>query len=153
MPGGRPLKYETVEQLQKAIDEYFTYCDNRIKQVHSKEGESYGVADPEPYTMAGLAYNLNLSRQGLMEYKHKNDGFSDAIKRARHKIEADLERRMYGRDTFTPGLIFSAKNNFGYKDKTETEQSGSVEVITRKAKKSDYKHRSEDAGEQTEDDY
>lgn len=116
--GGRPLKYKTVEELQSAIDEYFEYCDNRIKQVHSKEGESYAVSNPEPYTMAGLAYALNLSRQGLMEYKAK-DGFSDAIKRARNKVEADIERRMNDKETFTPGLIFNAKNNFGWKDKTE----------------------------------
>lgn len=117
--------------MQKVIDEYFIYCDNRIKQVHSKEGESYGVADPEPYTMAGLAYRLDLSRQALMEYSHK-DKFGDAIKKARQNVEFDVERRMYGRDTFTPGLIFSAKNNFGYSDKSEVEQSGTVEVITRK---------------------
>jgi len=119
-PGGRPLKFKTVEELQAAIDEYFDYCDNRIKQVHSKEGESYAVANPEPYTMAGLAYKIGLSRQGLIDYASR-DEFIDAIKDARARVEADVERRMNDKETFTPGLIFNAKNNFGWKDKTEQE--------------------------------
>ena len=118
MPAGRPLKFKTVEELQAAIDEYFAYCDARIKQVHSKEGESYGISNPEPYTMAGLAYALGLSRQALINYTHK-DQYVDAIKVARWKVEADVERRMNDKETFTPGLIFNAKNNFGWKDKTE----------------------------------
>ena len=117
-PVGRPLKYKTVEELQAAIDEYFAFCDARIKQVHSKEGESYGISNPEPYAMAGLAYAVGLSRQALVEYSHK-DEFGDALKRARNKVEADIERRMIDKDTFTPGLIFNAKNNFGWKDRTE----------------------------------
>ena len=70
--------------------------------------------------MAGLAYALGLSRHGLVDYKAK-DEFSDAIKDARNRVELDVERRMNDKDTFTPGLIFNAKNNFGWKDKTETE--------------------------------
>lgn len=128
-PGGRPLKYKTVEELEKAINDYFDHCDNRIKQVHSKEGESYGVSNPEPYAMSGLAYSLGLSRQGLMEYKAR---FSDTVKRARNRIEMDIERRMNDKETFTPGLIFNAKNNFAWNDKTEVENSGTIEVVTRK---------------------
>jgi predicted transcriptional regulator len=35
--GGRPLKYKTVEELQIVIDEYFDYCDNKTKEVHSEK--------------------------------------------------------------------------------------------------------------------
>lgn len=120
MTAGRPPLYKTVEELQAIIDEYFSYCDNRIKEVHKPDGEVYGYSNPEPYTMAGLAYYLGMSRQTLIEYKNK-DEFSDAIKRAREKVEFDVERRMNDKDTFTPGLIFNAKNNFGWRDKTEQE--------------------------------
>lgn len=123
-PVGRPLKYKTVKELQAAIDEYFDYCDNRVKQVHSKEGESYGISDPEPYTMAGLAFALDLSRQALMEYSHK-DEFGDAIKKARQKVEKDVERRLM-EGKATTGAIFNLKNNFGWKDKTEVENSGEI---------------------------
>lgn len=131
--GGRPLKYSSVDELQSIIDEYFQHCDDRIKEVHKPDGETYGYSNPEPYTMSGLAYALGLSRQGLMEYKAK-DGFSDAIKDARNRVEVDIERRMNDKDTFTPGLIFNAKNNFGWRDKTEqevTSPDGSMTPVVR----------------------
>lgn len=121
-PGGRPVKFKTVEEMQKKIDEYFDHCDNRIKQIHSKDGgESFAISNPEPYTMAGLAYSLGLSRQSLIDYKNK-DEFFDAIKDARAKVEFDVERRMNDKETFTPGLIFNAKNNFAWKEQIETKQ-------------------------------
>jgi hypothetical protein len=129
-PVGRPLKYKNVKELQDAIDEYFDFCDNKTKEVHSEKLGDMIMPDPQPYAMAGLAYALDLSRQALMEYSHK-DGFGDAIKKARNKIEADVERRMNSRDTFTPGLIFNAKNNFDWRDKSEQDikHSGDVSFI------------------------
>lgn len=127
---GRPPKYKTPEDMQKAIDEYFDRCDNRIKEIHTKEGESYGISDPEPYAMAGLAYALGMDRRSLLDYKHK-DGFLPLLTKARNKVEADVERRMLHRDTFTPGLIFNAKNNFDWKDKTETDITSKGEAITK----------------------
>jgi hypothetical protein len=117
------LKYKTVEELQSAIDEYFDYCDNRIRQIYSAKAEGViEVLDPAPYTMSGLAYELGLSRQGLLNYSN-NELFFDAIKKARDKVERDVEERMNDKEKFTPGLIFNAKNNFGWRDKSEVEQT------------------------------
>lgn len=121
-PVGRPLKYKTVEELQAAIDEYFLFCDNRIKQVHSKEGESYAIANPEPYTMSGLALVMGIDRRSLLNYG-KRDEFFPTIKEAKSRVEADVEKRMSDKETFTPGLIFNAKNNFDWKDKTEVDST------------------------------
>jgi hypothetical protein len=120
MTAGRPAKFESVEELQSAISDYFDYCDNRIQQVYSKKSDGViEIVNPEPYTMAGLALAIGLSRQGLMEYKNKSKEFSDAIKKARDKVHMDVERRlMEGNST---GAIFNLKNNFGWKDKTETD--------------------------------
>ena len=126
--GGRPLKFKTVEELQEKIDEYFKYCDDRTKTTYSEKLGEILVSDPAPYTMAGLAYSIGLSRQGLIEYSHK-DAFSDAIKKARERVERDVEERMNDKNTFTPGLIFNAKNNFGWKDKTEIEHEGKVNIL------------------------
>ena len=90
-PNGRPLLYESSED---------------------------GISNPEPYTMSGLAYALEMDRKSLLNYKRK-DEFFHTVQRARNKVEADVERRMSDRDTFTPGLIFNAKNNFDWKDKSE----------------------------------
>ena len=114
---GRPLKYKTVEELQKAIDEYFEWCDNRAKKVYDeKKGVEYMITDPAPYTMSGLANRLNLSRQGLLDYDNR-DEFLDAIKKARNKVHEDVETRLM--EKAPTGAIFNLKNNFGWKDETK----------------------------------
>lgn len=115
---GRPLAFKSVEELQAKIDEYFDYCDNRVKQVHTKEGESYAIANPEPYTMSGLAYALGVDRKTIINYKRKDDAYFHTINQARARVEADIDRRMSDKETFTPGLIFNAKVNFGWVDQT-----------------------------------
>ena len=124
--GGRPLLYKTVEELSSVIDEYFTWCDNRTKSVFIKDlGDNIEISDPAPYTMSGLAYALDMSRRALIDYSHR-DEFLPTIKRARSRIEQDVETRMNDKNTFTPGLIFNAKNNFDWRDRTEVESSGEV---------------------------
>ncbi len=119
--GGRPPTFTSVEEMQKKIDEYFDYCDNRTKDIFiPKLGDHVTMNDPEPYTMSGLAYFLGMSRRSLVDYAHK-DKFSKIVKRARRRVEYDIERRMNDKNTFTPGLIFNAKNNFGWQDKSEVE--------------------------------
>jgi len=111
MPAGRPPKYTSSEEVQIIIDEYF-------------ETDAYvGEGDNRRFipTMAGLAYALDLSRQGLLDYANK-DEFFDTIKRARAKVEISLEQRLAGNNV--TGSIFNLKNNFGWKDKTETELFG-----------------------------
>jgi len=48
MPGGRPLKFETVKDLQLMIDDYFT------------------VTKKTEVTITGLALHLDTSRETLM---------------------------------------------------------------------------------------
>lgn len=126
--GGRPPLYTEVEELQKIIDEYFNTCDERIIQVFSKKiGDVVEIKDPEPYTMSGLAYALEMDRRTLLEYG-KKDEFSLTIKKARDKVHLDVERRlMEGNST---GAIFNLKNNFDWKDKTEVDNNISGELKT-----------------------
>jgi hypothetical protein len=135
---GRPRKYDTVEEMEAIIDEYFEYCDNKTKEIESEKLGTMIMPDPQPYTMSGLALELGLSRQGMLDYKSRKDtkgkDFLDAIKSARSRVEADVERRMMGKDTFTPGLIFSAKNNFAWADKSTVDGTQEIIVTTRKHK-------------------
>lgn len=123
--GGRPPLYDSPEKMQDVIDEYFAECDNRIKEIHTKEGDSVGVNVPEPYTMSGLAYALGMSRQTVIDYKNK-DEFLDTIKRARARVERDVERRLMEGTTGAAGPIFNLKNNFSWRDKSEVESSGEI---------------------------
>lgn len=112
-PGGRPLKYKALEDMQPLIDGYFK------------------ITPPTQQTITGLALALDTDRTTLINYENR-DEFFDAIKRAKTRIENayELSLRVNGR----AGDIFGLKN-FGWSDKSEVEQSGTVEVVTRKHSK------------------
>ena len=104
MPGGRPLKYQTVGELQVLIDTYFNRCQ----------------AANTPLTITGLGLAVGLSRQQLIEYRNR-DEFHDALKEARQKIEVDYEISL--RTNGRAGDIFGLKN-FGWSDKKELAHTG-----------------------------
>ena len=116
MPGGRPLKFKTVEELQVRIEAYFASC--------WKE-DPLGMEDPvmiKPFTIAGLAVFLNTSRQTLLNYE-KNDKFFVTLKGAKDRIEAWAEEQLY-RSKQVAGPIFNLKNNYSqWSDKQEHELS------------------------------
>lgn len=114
---GAPRKYETPEQMQEIIDEYFREC---------KENGKYP-------TVSMLAFRLDMSRKNLIEYENcieldhlKNCDdemrrcFSNTVKKAKAYIEGGYEDRLIN-DGRTPiGTIFTLKNNYNWVDKTET---------------------------------
>ena len=97
---GRPLKFQTAEQLEKAIDRYF---DERVDELN-------------PPTVAGMALFLGFDdRRSLYKYGERPD-FFHTIKKAISRIEAYAEAQLYiGKNT--TGAIFWLKNH-GWKDKT-----------------------------------
>jgi len=124
--GGRPKLYTSVDEVASIIEEYFDYCDNRIQHIYSAKADGViEVMNPAPYTMSGLALALDMDRRSLLNYS-KDEQFFPTIKKAREKVEADIEERMNDKQTFTPGLIFNAKNNFGWVDQTKVEHSGEI---------------------------
>ncbi len=106
-PGGRPLKFQTVEDLDCKIEAYFAECDTM----------------EEPYTITGLAVALDTSRQTLCEYEERAE-FIDTIKRAKDKCEKQIEV-MALKGKYNPAFsIFNLKNNYGWRDKNESEVYG-----------------------------
>lgn len=100
---GRPSKFETPEQLQVAIDQYF------------KE------TAPGKQTVTGIALWLGFeSRQSFYDYEQREE-YSYMIKEARLRVENDYELTL--RSTNVTGSIFALKN-MGWKDKVEQEISG-----------------------------
>jgi len=104
-PGGRPLSYKTVEELETAVNKYFADCE--IKTEHP--------------TVSGLAVALNVDRKTITNYQDKPEYFP-TIKAAKARIEAHLEQCLFG--SSVTGVIFNLKNNFEWRDKTEQELSG-----------------------------
>lgn len=126
--GGRPPMFETPEQLQDAIDDYFQNGITKRKVVVGK-GDNQRIEEVEVPTITGLCYHIGFeSRQSFYDYE-KKDGFTYTVKRARLFIEQEYEEQLNVGNTI--GAIFALKN-MGWKDKTEHEMSGSLEthVIT-----------------------
>src|SRR6185369_16142220 len=116
-----PLKFPNPEILQTAIDEYFESC--WFEKVTESTDPDTGKVEmsvvryqQRPYTIAGLAYHLHMTTQGLREYQGK-DEFSGIIKRAKLQVEMNEEENLFGKNP--AGSIFWLKNHAGYKDKTE----------------------------------
>lgn len=123
---GRPLLFKSAAQLEKKINEYFDACDNRIVEVLSM-GKVVKVKSPAPYGMAGLAYHLGMERRTLINYG-KRDKFFLTIRKARARVEKDIENRLM--EANTTGAIFNLKNNFGWEDKTRSENSNEIKIIS-----------------------
>lgn len=131
---GRPLKFKSVEELKKKIDEYFKSCwvqkvdmfGNPIflKDDKGKKTNQKVMIQFRPYTITGIAVALDTTRDLLIDYAEK-DEFSDTIKRAKQMCHNYAEESLFIGKNPT-GAIFNLKNNYGWQDKTETEHSGSV---------------------------
>lgn len=125
---GRPPKYENPEDMQKLIVEYFNECE----------------AEGKKPTVSGLGYILGLTRRQILEYENciDNDNvfarfddsvklrFRNTIKDAKAFIENCLEDKLINGNTTPIGLIFALKNNYGWVDKQEIEQTNKNIEIT-----------------------
>ena len=129
---GRPPVFESKEELEKKIEEFFKSCEGSVledetgKPVFDKYGNVIKV-DERPETVTGLALALGFkSRQSLIDYQGKAE-FSDTITRAKLRCEKYAEERLYDRDG-NGGARFSLQVNFGWKDKpVESEAMQTVE--------------------------
>lgn len=140
--GGKQPRYKNPEDLERAINEYFSKC-NEIEYMYDADGqpvlykgEPVILKKPEPYTMAGLALYIGFnSRSSLDDYMKKGvsadsehvnedkrlaeelkaDAFRKVILRARAEIEAFRERSLFDKNTFN-GAKFALACN-GWSDK------------------------------------
>ena len=152
---GRPPKYKSREEIEKKIDDYFKKCEGEI--LKNDEGEvvfnKFGnpvVTNRRPPTITGLALALGFtSRQALLNYQAKKE-FVDTITRAKSRVEAYTEERLFDRDG-SNGAQFSLRNNFkGWNEKQitqldEEEQKARIEQI--RANTERMKSGSSDGGE------
>ena len=130
---GKPPFYNSVEEMQAKIDEYFSDCEGEI--VYDKEGnpliDKYGCPirfGVRPYTITGLALALGFnSRQALLNYQAKPE-YHDTIMRAKAKVERYAEERLFDKDGAN-GAKFSLANNFdGWREKQSIEADVKSEV-------------------------
>ena len=147
-PGGRPLKFKTVEILQQKIDEYFGNCDPHEAEHkvvrNGVDGRQYFatekvITDQVPYTITGLALALDTSRKVLRDYEsgkyddpersdELNSQFSNTITRAKVRVEQFAEQMLYQKSAAT-GAIFNLKNNYGWVDESTVLDKTAKEVL------------------------
>lgn len=159
---GRPKKFDSVEDLEKAIEEYFSSCFipvyTKIKKTEIDPETGNKISGYEeilkrdedgeivyeqvaPFTITGLAVALDTTRETLLDYENKpeNAAFSDTIKKAKQIIHNYAEDYLFTGKNQT-GAIFNLKNNYGWVDRTETDITSknkeiSASVVTAKADK------------------
>lgn len=126
---GRPPKYETTEELEKAIEGYFEgrkpemILDSGGEPLFDRKGNPIFKLNPPSIT--GLAIHLGfVSRQSMYDYEQKPE-FSDTIKKARLRCENYAEEALMAGECAPAAGIFVLKN-FGWSDKQEIEHGGKV---------------------------
>ena len=113
MVGGRPAKFETAEELEELVIEFFQSLEKK-----DDEGKIYYL----PATITGLALHLGFcSRQSFYDYE-KVEEFSYTIKKARMMVENGYEKSLFSKHS--TGAIFALKN-MGWKDKSEVDNTHS----------------------------
>jgi len=142
-------KLQDPDKIQQLIDNYFAECDQKSipKQIVQK-GEIITVNMPWPYTMAGLARCLDVSREALNNYQsetltrdveaedpemyRKQQLIVDAIMRARERIhEQNVNMGLLGcHDSRISALNLAS--NYGYSIKQDIQASGDIAVTVRK---------------------
>jgi len=100
------ILFDTKEELQQAVDQYFAECEEQEK----------------PCTVTGLAAALKTSRQTLINYQNREE-YAEVINDAKRRIEAFAEEQLFTGRALA-GVIFSLKNNYGWTDRQQVEYSG-----------------------------
>lgn len=141
--------FESAKELQEKIDAYFADCDPHMEEkeewvyARDKDGsllkDEYGLnylvpvkhkvlTEQKPYTITSLAVWLGTSRQALLDYEGRKD-YLDTIKAAKARCEAFAADKLYSGGN-VQGVIFSLKNNYNWKDKTEVEGTGTIKIVS-----------------------
>lgn len=118
-PVGRPLRFDTVEDLDAAINAYFDMQDPHIEERLVESGvndrgetiflKRKVMTEQKPYLVTGLALALGVSRQTLLNYR-ENEKFLDSVNAAVNRCQMYAESQLYG--PYANGAKFNLINNY-----------------------------------------
>ncbi len=109
--GGRPRLYDTPEEFDARVDEYYQHCK----------------ATDEPILWTGLALFMGFSGRAAIDEYLQYEGFSNSVKRAKGMVEYAYEKRL-STGTNAAAPIFALKN-FGWKDTQTLNHGGRVGIV------------------------
>ncbi|MFM7023340.1 MAG: terminase small subunit [Flavobacteriales bacterium] len=124
------MKFKTPEDLQTAIDNYFSSC---YKAEKDEEGKIY-YTNIKPLTIQSLVYFVDVTDQTWYNYAHgKHDTteykFSEVIAKAKKRIEAFCSETLFTNRNQV-AMIFNLKSNYGWQDtqKIDLNHSGDIKI-------------------------
>lgn len=141
---GKPKLFNSPEELELYINEYFIQCDAdhlEEQQWVGKDGDEVQKKTQRPYTIEGLCLHLDIDRRTLLNYE-KKEGYEEyfhVISRAKRRI-TDQYITFGLAGTYNVALIkFLLSNNTEYKDRTTKELEGGITVGVGKISKEEAK--------------
>lgn len=132
------LKYNSPEEMSVVIEKYFESIKGHV--LTDDDGQprldKYGypiIIDAHPPTVTGLALALGFtSRLALINYQNRSKAYNDLITKAKARIEAYAEERLYDKDG-SAGARFNLQHNFKGWNEPEKEaaaaSAASVNII------------------------
>lgn len=125
---GRERKYDVMragdlEKLEQAIDKYFTVCFGSPELTDAKDFKV-------PPTTLGLALALGVSKAVMYDMVKENNSLSILLKKALDVIQNWTELQLFTNPRQI-GVLFSLKNNYNWKDKTEIDTNLTGNIIVK----------------------
>ena len=128
MKVGRPPKYETPEELQGKIDEYFKK-GIKPQKIAIGSGNKKQIITVKAPTITGLILYCGFCDRHSFYVYEKIEKFSYTIKAARSRMEQRYEELL--QSGLGAGAIFALKN-YGWSDRQDIQHSGSVDFSLKK---------------------
>ncbi len=123
---GQPPKYETPEQLDIKIEEYFVDCKELKEHRFVDRGHNLVTAMmPKTPTITGLALFLGFAdTQSLMDNAKRDNSFSVIITRAKVRCGEELNQKALNREVEARIARLNLSANHGMHEKQALEHSG-----------------------------
>jgi hypothetical protein len=125
--GGRPLAFETPEEMETKIYEYFACCDEQKEISVNDKGQSKVIQ--KPYTISGLCIYLGISKETWSQYL-KRPEYTEITAMAKLQVENYVEENSLMGKINPVMSIFNLKNNFGWTDRFEVSANAQTEQLS-----------------------
>ena len=122
---GRPVKFETPEQMAEAAAAYFKWVqDNPLKEAKLSQGRVHSLNKMQAMTLGGMCLHMGITFQTYKNYQ-ANERFFDVCA----EIEEVIKHQKYvgaAAGLLNPAII---ARDLGLVDKTENTQKHEINVI------------------------
>lgn len=125
--GGRPFAFNSPEEMQEKINEYFAFCDTQKEIIATDKGNTKVIQ--KPYTISGLCVFMGITKETISQYAKKPE-YAPIIAQAKARVENYCEENTMAGKLNPIFSIFSLKNNFGWTDRVEINTNSSPEQLT-----------------------